>query len=157
LAHVAEPAMLAPSLVARLGLPASSEVHAEQVLRHLERRSLLMVLDSFEHLVGAASFVDEVLERSPGSKILVPALRPVGIQAEHKFRVDGMAYMARPAAPLDKVDAIELFMSRIKVRIDEHDLPEVAAICRAVRGMPLAIELASNLADQLSVREIANE
>jgi predicted ATPase/DNA-binding SARP family transcriptional activator len=120
----------------------------ELLLEHLRARELLIVLDNCEHLVDAcAELVEAVLPASPNVRVLATSRVPLGVQGELDYALD----------PLGDEEAMQLFVERATaVRRDLQPDESVAAICRALDGLPLAIELAAARAKALSAGEIAS-
>ncbi len=66
LAELREPALLASTILQAIRIPlSSSQNHVSQLLAYFKDKALLLILDNFEHLVGAASLVRELIESSP--------------------------------------------------------------------------------------------
>jgi predicted ATPase/DNA-binding XRE family transcriptional regulator len=141
-------AALVPTVIAQaLGLreEAGTSPH-EQVCVFLHLRHFLLVLDNVEHLLGAASFVVDVLATCPHVSILVTSRMPLHVRAEQVF----------PLAPLGQDDAVSLFCERARaIRPDgTYDADEVAAICERLDCLPLAIELAAMHVKILALPEL---
>jgi predicted ATPase/class 3 adenylate cyclase len=100
----------------------------------LAGKELLLVLDNFEHLLDAAPAVAVLLGASHGVRVLVTSRSPLRISGEREYRLD----------PLPVDDAAALFVERARAvgRQVSADAT-VAAICRRLDGLPLAIELAA--------------
>ena len=110
-----------------------------------------MVLDNLEHLPGAASLLTELLAAAPGLKLLATSRRRVGAGVTWVLDVPGLA--EGPAAALCGERA-----RRVRAGFaPEEEGPAVAAICRLVEGLPLAIELAADLARTLPCQVIADK
>ena len=72
LERLSDTALVLPTIAETLRLHESAQQSIEQVLRkHLRERRMLLVLDNFEHVLGAAPQVSELLVVSPGLKVLV--------------------------------------------------------------------------------------
>ncbi|MCK8434006.1 AfsR/SARP family transcriptional regulator [Streptomyces sp. D2-8] len=115
-------------------------------------RSLLLILDNCEHVIGAAAHLAEtLLTRCPGLTILATSREPLGVPGES----------VRPVEPLRPDHARRLFAERAAaVRPDADavlgDERAVAEICRRLDGLPLAIELAAARLRLLTPRQIAD-
>lgn len=99
---------------------------------------VLLVLDRFEHVMPAAPVVGTIVRRCPGLSVLVTSQRRLGIGGERRFPLD----------PLPVAAAVELFTRRAAAvgpgfPPTEENTTAVTAICRAVEGLPLALELAA--------------
>jgi predicted ATPase/class 3 adenylate cyclase len=125
---------------------------ANGLLPYAADRSLLFVLDNFEHLLDATGEVTTLLRASPASRVIVTSRAPLRIAGEHEFpvrpltRADGDPTVAtHELSPQD--DAVRLFVDRAQaVRPDwqpESQLPVVREICHLLDGLPLGIELAA--------------
>jgi predicted ATPase/DNA-binding CsgD family transcriptional regulator len=104
----------------------------------LARRKILLILDNFEHLMGGARFVAELLETLPRLTIIATSRDPLQIRAEHVY----------PLPPLDTGQAVELFIQRAQtVKPDfepaVEDSRAIAELCQRLGGLPLAVELAA--------------
>jgi predicted ATPase/class 3 adenylate cyclase/tetratricopeptide (TPR) repeat protein len=118
------------------------------VVAHLADRSMLLVLDNCEHLVEAVCrLVDELLEHCPGLGVLATSRSPLGLIGESLYRLHPLG--------VDDVDsdAIRLFVERSGFDVDA-DLRDVVGLCRAVDGLPLAIELAATRSHLLTPAEM---
>ena len=145
---------LVPSVVARgLGLSLTgSREPPEAVTAWLRTRHLLLLLDNFEHVAAAAAFISKLLEDCPHLKVLVTSRVPLRIRGEQEFpvaplRVPGLASNESVYA-IAANPAVDLFLRRAQAVKPEFVLSEanaaaVAAICRKLEGLPLAIELAA--------------
>ncbi|MFD7815305.1 BTAD domain-containing putative transcriptional regulator [Streptomyces sp. NPDC059785] len=114
-------------------------------------RSLLLILDNCEHVIGAAAALAEtLLTRCPGLTILATSREPLGVPGE----------LARPVEPLPPSAAHRLFMERaaaVRPGTDAvRDPGAVDEICRRLDGLPLAIELAAARLRLLTPRQIAD-
>jgi predicted ATPase len=108
---------------------------------HLRRRRLLLVLDNFEHVIGAAPLVGGLLEDARELTVLVTSRELLRLSGEHELQV--------PPLPPDE-EAVALFTERAAAarhafELAPDDVPLVAEICRRLDGVPLAIELAAPL------------
>jgi len=151
LTKTADPGLV-PGLVAReLGLHVESTSRVEQVLEEaLWGRSLLLVLDNFEHVLEAAGIVGLLARLSPDIRILSTSRARLHVSGERVFDVAPLALEARPVpsgADARLGDAVALF-EQVASAVDPQfrlaaHVDDVARICRTVDGLPLAIELAA--------------
>jgi non-specific serine/threonine protein kinase len=153
LAAIRDPAFVAGVVAAELGLrePVGGGRGIDAVLlEYLGERHLLLVLDNFEQILGAAALVGEVLRAAPGVRVLVTSRVPLRVYGEHEFRVLPLR-LPPPSATEPEVlasEAVALFVQRARAaRADFRPEPAqatlLAAICNRVDGLPLAIELAA--------------
>ncbi|WP_264372862.1 AfsR/SARP family transcriptional regulator [Nonomuraea phyllanthi] len=127
----------------------------------LAERTLLLVLDNCEHLVAAtAELADTLLAACPGLRVLVTGREALGITGESILPVAPLRLPPPDAAdPLD-YPAVRLFADRAAAvrpgfAVDAGNAAQVAGICRALDGLPLAIELAAARLRTLSVPDVA--
>jgi len=133
----------------------------EQLLSHLQHKTMLLVLDNFEQLLeGGVQLVLDLLARCERVQLLVTSRELLRTRAEWTVMLTGLDY---PADAMDAAptDAVDLFVARrAQGRQDvlaPHDLVVVRQICRLVEGLPLAIELAAALAHRTPLPTIVNE
>ena len=113
--------------------------------------SMLLALDNAEHLLdGVASLVQTLLAAAPGLRIVVTSQVPLKVAGERVFRIDPLAVpdTALPADQALAYGAVGLFVERTQAAdtrfaLSDANAPLVIEICRALDGLPLAIELAA--------------
>jgi non-specific serine/threonine protein kinase len=153
LAPIADPALVASAIGQAAGVrEAGTDLLADRIKAVLRDDRHLLVIDNFEHVLEAAPLVADLLGACPGLTVLCTSRVRLRISGEHEHAVPplGLAAMDGPM-PVDAVAAaaaVQLFVARAQaVRADFELTPEnapmVAAICRRVDGLPLAIELAA--------------
>ena len=142
---------------------ATHENPQHQLLRYLQKRQLLLVMDNFEHLMDGVGIVHEILQVAPGVKILTTSRERLNLHSEMVLNVGGMAFPEQ-AGSKDSLnyDSIHLFVqSARKVRPEfdpsSEELKQIIKICQIVEGMPLAIELAAAWLHILNVDEVIEE
>ncbi|GIW25834.1 tetratricopeptide repeat protein [Meiothermus sp.] len=135
-----------------------------QLERSMGERTLLLVLDNYEHLLEGAGIASRLLEACPNLHLLVTSRERLNLRAEWVIQVRGLALpegqMSLPEA--QHYDAPRLFVLRVQqVRPDfvlnDQNLPQVLEVCRRVEGFPLALELAAAWARVLPLEEIVRE
>ncbi|WP_113704428.1 ATP-binding protein, partial [Nonomuraea lactucae] len=134
---------------------------AARLVSVLAERDLLLVLDNCEHLVVAtAELADLLLAACPGLRVLATSREALGITGE---RIMPVAPLRLPPAgagnPLD-YPAIRLFADRAAAvrpgfAVEEGNAAQVVGVCRALDGLPLAIELAAARLRTLTVADVA--
>ncbi|MCC6314386.1 MAG: tetratricopeptide repeat protein [Thermomicrobiales bacterium] len=152
LAALADPAVVASTVAQALGVRETAERDiADTLTTFLRERRAVLLLDNFEGVVAAAPVVGALLAACPELRALVTSRAPLGLYGEHAFDVPPLALPdpADPAAAdLAVNESVRLFVERAKAARASFSLtPEtaaaVAAICRRLDGLPLAIELAA--------------
>jgi predicted ATPase len=154
-ATVTDPAVLWHTVAEALRLTdGTARPVREVVLDFLRARRLLLVLDGCEHLVEQlAPTVGRMLAAAPGLHVLATSRQPLEVAGEHLL----------PLAPLPAdgpdSDAVALFAQRAAAvlptfRLTEESSAGIAALCRRLDGIPLALELAAGRLRVLSVEQI---
>jgi predicted ATPase/DNA-binding SARP family transcriptional activator len=106
----------------------------EQLVKHVGRGKLLLVLDNFEHVLAAAPFVSALVAATDRVKVLVTSRASLRVSGEQELEV----------RPLREADAVRLFNLRARAVVADFAATDaVAEICRRLDGLPLAIELAA--------------
>ena len=166
LSELDDPTLIASAVTERLGLvvPADEVSVADALVASLAPGSQVLVLDNCEHLIGAVTgLVDRLLGSSAGLRILVTSRQPLRVPGEIVWRVDPLPVpgpdSGESAADVLPVPSGGLFVDRARAashrfRLDDTNAPAVAAICRRLDGLPLAIELAAAWTSSLSPGEI---
>ncbi len=152
LAPVRDPALIPMTISDAIGLASTSDRPVADALKeHLERRTMLIILDNFEHLLAGSSFVGELLHASVGLKILVTSRARLHLSGEQELHVPPMG-LPEPGVFLghedfSRYDALALFMQRALATDPaftvDGDFSVVTDICTMLDGLPLAIELAA--------------
>jgi predicted ATPase/DNA-binding CsgD family transcriptional regulator len=114
-----------------------------------------LVLDNCEHLIDAAAAGAVSLLRARGLRILATSRSPLGVEGEAVWRVPALSLTPVNGGPTG--DAVRLFVDRARLWRADLDAEDDAIweICRAVEGLPLAIELAAARVRTLPPRRIA--
>jgi predicted ATPase/DNA-binding SARP family transcriptional activator len=135
----------------------------ERIVQAIGDKHLLLVLDNCEHLVAAAAdFADLLLARCPSLRVLTTSREPLGITGEALHPVGPLAMPDEEVTPAEalRYPAVRLFADRAAAGrpgfvVDEATVGPVLRICRALDGIPLAIELAAARLRALSPDQIA--
>jgi predicted ATPase/class 3 adenylate cyclase len=150
---VQDPALLLPTIAQTLGLHESGDRPLDSVIHeHLAGQRVLLVLDNFEQLLDAARTVSNLLDATPGVRVLVTSRAPLRIAAEHALPVPPLALPDPASLPalesLSRYEAVALFLERARAvapsfAVTDENAPAVAELCVRLDGLPLAIELAA--------------
>lgn len=146
LAPVTEGSQVPPAVARAMAieLPVGKDPF-EALVDRLRLRRCLILLDNCEHVIDAvAAFAEAILEASNGIKLLASSQEPLGIEGEQVCRLRSLA----------GADAARLFAERAgaadaSFAVRPRDEAVVAAICRRLDGIPLAIEMAAARAPAL--------
>src|SRR5947207_15088755 len=160
-----DPGLVPATVAAALGLePGGGEISVQRVAQMLTGRQLLLVLDTCEHVIEAtAALAEAVLRAGSTVHILATSREPLQVEGEWVFPVPPLAVPVENADSQDdplQYGAVRLFIERARAAVphfapDRRDAALIAAICRRVDGIPLAIELAASRAATLGIEELA--
>ena len=129
----------------------------------LQEKNALIVLDTFEHLLGAASDVAELLASCPGLRVLVTSREALHLRGEHEVSIPTLATPNEHSLiDVERAPASALFLERAQavkpdLVLDEETADVVAAICQRLNGLPLAIELAAARAKHLPLPSLLDQ
>ncbi len=156
LAPISDMNMVLPAIVAVLRVresPGESMLETAQAWLHDKR--LLLVLDNFEQVMGAAGVVQQLLADAPGVKALVSSRELLKLYGEVGFSVGPLevpavadTLRAQPSNALAQYPAVDLFVQRARAKtpdftLTDTNVTDVVRICAALDGLPLAIEMAA--------------
>ncbi len=119
----------------------------------------LLVLDGCEHVVAAcAALVDRLLRACPRLRVLAASRERLGLRSETVYPLGPMRLPEAGADPT-AAESVRLFVARARMlrpsfHLDEGNAASVAAVCRRLDGIPLAIELAAGRVGVLAVEQI---
>jgi predicted ATPase/DNA-binding SARP family transcriptional activator len=136
---------------------------ADGLIAAIREREALLILDNCEHVIEAAArFADRVLRDCRRLRILATSREPFGITGEALWSVEPLA-MPRDGglAEIASSPAVRLLRDRAgavrrDLGVDEHTLATMVRICRALDGMPLAIELAAARLRTMTIEQLAS-
>ena len=158
LAPVSEPGIVGSAIAQVLGVGESSgESPAQAIARRLGDVETLLLLDNFEQVLQAAELVHELLAAAPGLTVLVTSQAPLRLREEHEFPVPPLQLPSD--GQLAGAPAVQLFVERAQAvkpgfELTDENSADVAAICRRLDGLPLALELAAARVKLLSPQAI---
>jgi len=153
LAHITDPALVAPALAQTLGMQqvASGEM-VDALADYLSDKELLLLLDNFEQVIAAAPTVVTLLSAAPRLKVLVTSREVLHVHDEQEFTVPPLGvpdleHLSSVEA-LSQYEGVALFIQRARLvkpdfEVTNENAPAVAEICYRLDGLPLAIELAA--------------
>ncbi len=161
---------VAQSTIAALGLRdallggAPNAELTDRLIAAIREREALLILDNCEHVIdSAATFADRVLGECRRLRILATSREPLGITGESLWLVEPLAVPEEDAGPgeIESAPAVQLLRDRAGavrrgLAVDAHTLSTMVRVCRALDGMPLAIELAAARLRTMSLDQLAN-
>jgi predicted ATPase/DNA-binding SARP family transcriptional activator/class 3 adenylate cyclase len=137
----------------------------EQLVAQPERLDGLLVLDNCEHLLDdCAALTGRLLAGAPGLRVLATSREPLGLTGERVWPVKPLEVPAESTldlAELAQVESVELLLDRARavqpdLEMSTDDTKSVVRVCRALDGIPLAIELAAGRLRSLSLGDLAS-
>jgi predicted ATPase/DNA-binding XRE family transcriptional regulator len=139
LSSVADPKDVAYRFVSALAMTATSQDLVATIVAELKARQLLIVADNCEHVLEpVAGLIDAILASCQGIDVIATGRQRLSLLGECVYRLE----------PLEVRDAVELFAHRASdgdraFEVTARNASTVAAICRDLDGIPLAIEIAA--------------
>lgn len=152
LAALRDPLLVPAALAQALGMQRAGGTPLQRVVDQLQSRRLLLLIDTFEHLLDAAPVLSQIVAACPGVKVLVTSRAALNVLAETRYELSPLALPAPDQPPalddLAAFPAIALFAQRAQTVnpgfwLSAGNLATVVEICRRLDGLPLAIELAA--------------
>jgi len=142
--------------------PSPGEAPIERAARELDRARSLLILDNMEHLVPeGAEVVRQLLEMAANLTVLATSRRSLGLSFEIEYPLGPLPLPGdeRDIAAIQSLDSVRLFVDRAQrvrpdFRLRESNVHHVAAICKRLDGIPLALELAAARAQVLTAGQI---
>jgi predicted ATPase/DNA-binding SARP family transcriptional activator/tetratricopeptide (TPR) repeat protein len=161
---------LAQSTLAALGLRdallggAPNAEPVDRLIAATREREALLILDNCEHVIeSAAAFAHRVLGECQRLRILATSREPLGITGEALWLAEPLALPEGDPGPgeIESSPAVQLLRDRAgavrrDLGADIHTLQTMVRVCRALDGMPLAIELAAARLRTMSLDQLAN-
>ena len=166
LASVADARLVPQAVASVLGvMEEAGRPVLEALLKYINDRRLLLILDNCEHLVNAcADLAKQLLQAGSGLKLLASSREYLHVPGETTYPVPALAlpdpHQSVTAETLMRYEAVRLFVDRATAvqpsfRVTQASAPALAAICQRLDGIPLAIELAAARVRSMSVEKIA--
>ena len=164
LAAIRDPQLAAGAIAEALGLV---DISASDLPRRAraacDGRSTFMVLDNVEQVADAAPLVGDLLTSVPTLRLLVTSRAPLHVRGEREYALSPLALAADSEAlslaDLTRVAAVRLFLQRVHDVLPDFQLtsengPVIAAICRRLDGLPLALELVAPWLKMLTAEDV---
>ncbi len=160
---------VAQTALAGLGLrdtllgTASTADPVDGLVTALRDREMLLIFDNCEHLIGpVAALAERVLGECRRLRILATSREPLGITGEALWQVEPLSVPSDSGpAEIAAAPSVRLLRDRASavrqdLGTDDHTLATMVRICRALDGMPLAIELAAARLRTMTLEQLAN-
>lgn len=159
LAHVSDPDLVASTVARELGLLDDTGEQPAALIDYLAGRVLLLILDNCEHVIGAcAALVHRIIPATTGLRVLATSREPLGVPGEQILPVAPLSVPEADSGDLDG-PAARLLIDRATAanpgfRPSAGNAASLAAICRRLDGIPLALELAALRMKMLSPDQV---
>ncbi|MCL4267132.1 MAG: tetratricopeptide repeat protein [Anaerolineae bacterium] len=140
------------------------EAPTSRIQNYLREKEILLVMDNFEHLAAAGSYITSLLAVAPRLKVLVTSRSRLNVRGEQVYLLEGLPF------PTDMVDtlswqgygSVQLFLQTARAvdagfTLSPAEETAVVHICQLVNGLPLGIELAASWVRVLSCQDIVQE
>lgn len=152
LAPISDPALVMPTIAHTLGIREGGDRSPFDNLKdYLAGRETLLILDNLEQIIAVAPAVAQLLTAAPRIKLLATSRIPLQIRGEREYPLATLPVPPDDALAVEELagyEAVQLFVRRAQAARPSFELmPDnaaaVAAICRRLDGLPLAIEIAA--------------
>ena len=163
LGTIADPEQVLAALAHAAGVSGAREPSIDAIAELLGDRRLLVVLDTFEHVLDAARQIAALLVACPRVTFLVTSRETLRVRGEHSVVIPTLTIPAAPSIEaVNAAPASELFIERAaavspELAIDAAAASVIAEICRRLGGLPLAIELAAARVKHLALPELREQ
>jgi predicted ATPase len=157
LSPLAQPDLVATAVAESLGITSvARRPMVETLSLALEHRSILLVVDNFEHMLSAATVIADLLSACRNLKFVVTSRERLHLRGEHVVPITPLAlppssseWANASLSDIAAIPAVQLFLNRAQdvsfgFGLTEENAQLVSEICRRLEGLPLAIELAAS-------------
>jgi predicted ATPase/DNA-binding winged helix-turn-helix (wHTH) protein len=165
LGMLGDPALVATAVASMLGLSIQSDDATPNLIAYLRNKRILLILDTCEHLIeSVADLTSRIFMAAPHVHILATSREALQVEGEHVYKLDPLAYPPDDphltAAASQTFPAIQLFVERAvasgaRLEFGDAETVIVAAICRKLDGVALAIELAARRVEAYGLQQTA--
>lgn len=164
LAPLDDPDLVTPETLNVLGCsPAPHLTPIEALVGCAGSMECLLILDNCEHLMeGVSTTVEALLKRSPTVRIVATSRQALGVSGETVMMLPPLDVPESTAAREEALrsESVRLFAARAEAaqpgfRVTDANAPDIAAICRHLDGLPLALELAASRLRSFSPGQLA--
>jgi predicted ATPase/transcriptional regulator with XRE-family HTH domain len=163
LAPLRDHRLITATIASALALYEAGKQGARQLLvEFLRQRRVLLVLDNFEHVLGGAQVLGELLIECPRIVLLATSRIALRLRAERRFAVEPLGQPPAELASLEAIaaaPAVRLFVERAATiapsfALNRGNAEAVAVVCRRLGSLPLAIELAAARVGVLGIKPL---
>ncbi|WP_275531698.1 adenylate/guanylate cyclase domain-containing protein [Ensifer aridi] len=162
LREIDNPDLIGSEICKAVGLQEVPGISAiETVCNSLGGAEVLLILDTFEHLVEGAPDINTILTRCPAVTVVITSREPLKLRSETEFVVPPLT-PPDESASFDEIrenPSVQLFENFVRrerpdFRLTNDTLASISRICRRLDGLPLALELAASHVGLLTVAEL---
>ena len=142
--------------------PSPRGIVIEDILAFLRERAPLLVFDNYEQLLPDTRCIERILADAPDVQILVTSRAPLKLRAEWRLPLDGLDVPPIDAAEIADFPAVELLVTtgqqvQPELQLSAENTPFFGRICRALAGMPLALEMAGSWLNLFTLQLLADQ
>jgi predicted ATPase/DNA-binding winged helix-turn-helix (wHTH) protein len=166
LAGVPDETLVPSALAASFGISGPSDDPLSALSLRLQAGRAFLILDNCEHVVDAiAPIIERILHAAPGLRVLATSRERLSAQAEQVYLLDPLPCPAETkhitATQALEYSAVQLFVERAFAASDHFEITDrnsaaIAAVCRRLDGVPLAIELVAARVNTLGLEVLAS-
>lgn len=138
------------------------ELPRQQIFDYLSPQNILLVIDQFECCIEGIELLGDLLDAAPSLHMLITTREKLNIPGEYVYDLGGLRVPREDQADeIEECSAIQLFLQSAKTHIPNftltpEDKPHIVQICRLLKGVPLAIELAAAWFNMSNSAHVAN-
>lgn len=163
LSPLADADSVLPTIATVLDFPLHGADPRQALLKYLQAKDLLLILDNFEHLLAATTLVAEILQSAPRVQIITTSRARLNLHSEYCYPIKPLTIPE--STNLNEVvhtAAVRFFVESTKrsyrgFTVDASNLSPLLRICQLVEGMPLGLEMAAAWSEWLPIHEIASK
>jgi predicted ATPase/DNA-binding XRE family transcriptional regulator len=168
LAELNNPKNLPQAIAIALGLQLEmAATPTAQILEFLQHKTVLLILDNFEHLLNGVDLLGEIQQTAADVSLLVTSRERLRLPGEQLIPLHGLRYPSTQSQTskqftveeLNQFPAVQLFLASARRSLPHFkaDKEELLQLCRLTDGMPLALELAAGWLESLTLFELLQE
>jgi len=134
-----------------------------QLINYLHEKQMLLIMDNFEHLVGEAELLSDIILQAPKIKFVITSRERLRLKGEYVYELEGLEYPDRTDDPdFDDYGAVRLFVQSSRnvqpdLALTAEDRKALVRLFKLVAGVPLCIELAASWMRTVTCPEIVQE
>lgn len=133
---------------------------APQLLKYLRTKRALLIFDHVEARHNSESLLAELQSAAPNLTLLITSREQLSLAQQTVLELGGLSYpQSEQDTEFERYEAVQLFLRSSQpanpvTPLTDSDKRQITQICRLVAGVPLAVELAASLTQDLSSLDI---